>query len=97
MHNSSPMQCMKNSCNVWIMQRNEWAHGDAFEASGVLLLRLNTATRERPFNQLHYTIHDYSIWLDQDRPGPSMMISHSWDDHGYDGIPLALQVTKETS
>ena len=85
------MSCVKTGFHAYCEPHQLWLYGDAYQLNECLVLRICEISRSPLRVFKHYTIHDWSMWFDQDVTSMnrnSTMISVKYDDHGYDGVPV---------
>lgn len=84
------MPCTKTGFHGYLEPYDEYVYGDAFEILGVAYFRICQRSREPLFSKLHYTIHNWETFFDEDaikKGGNATMICAplSWTFYGYGG------------
>lgn len=90
------MQCIKTGCHVYVDPYGEYVYGDAYDANGVLVLRIAGRTHEPgAFGpNIHFTVHNADHWFDereknmQARNSTMLVMPHQFVNHGYEGVPI---------
>lgn len=72
------MTCIKTGFNGYIVQQQQYVHGDLYQIDNVYYLRISSMYHTRPdwLDRLHIVVSGYEEWFDKYREdGPSTMIA----------------------